>query len=226
MTLRPCSDLSAAAWITGSDLSWDRLVTFGPSGFPAYGRLRLLPDPEYPGQQEADAETGEDDASESGRLAAVLQVLSRHTSTPEDCYFCLWDGWGSSSDSGDHVGMVDGRMIDLPGGIARPGLAPSSPSSIPRAPKVVVPNRAYFLYRGDVSELGDWGRAETWPDRPRPDTPPAFVWPADHAWCVANDVDPHWVGIGADTRAIEALTAHPLLDVVPADPREDQPSYR
>lgn len=66
-----------------------------------------------------------------------------------------------------------------------------------------------------VSDIGDW------------DVPyPAFVWPADRAWCVAADVDPHWAGIGADTAAIDRLVADPHLDVVPADPREDQPCYR
>jgi len=55
---------------------------------------------------------------------------------------------------------------------------------------------------------------------------PAFVWPADHAWFVASDIDPHWAGIGADTRVINQLVADPRLDVVPADPRAAQPAYR
>jgi hypothetical protein len=38
VTLRLCSDLSAADWLAGSDLRWDKLVTFGPSGFAAYAR--------------------------------------------------------------------------------------------------------------------------------------------------------------------------------------------
>jgi hypothetical protein len=44
----------------------------------------------------------------------------------------------------------------------------------------------------------------------------AFIWPADHAWCVANDVDPHWAGIGADVSAVSELLADPRLDVVAA----------
>jgi hypothetical protein len=59
---------------------------------------------------------------------------------------------------------------------------------------------------------------------PLPDL--AFIWPADHAWCVANDVDPHWAGIGADVSATGQLLADPRLDVVAADPRVDQPAYR
>ena len=38
MTLRCCRDLSAAEWLTASDLPWQRLVCFGPAGFDAYAR--------------------------------------------------------------------------------------------------------------------------------------------------------------------------------------------
>jgi hypothetical protein len=102
----------------------------------------------------------------------------------------------------------------------------NDPPSAPLAPKVVVPNRAYFLFHGSVSDLGDWGTAEKGPGGSVIGMPdPSFIWPADHAWCVANDVDPHWAGIGANTAAIDQLVADPRLDVVPADPNENQPSY-
>ena len=75
--------------------------------------------------------------------------------------------------------------------------------------------------------LRQLGAAEEWPGQPRLHMPdPAFIWPADHTWCVANDVDPHWAGIGADLSAIDQLLANPRLDVVAADPREEQPTYR
>jgi hypothetical protein len=100
-----------------------------------------------------------------------------------------------------------------------PQIAPAFPSSVLHGAKVVVPNWAYFLLRGSISDFGDWGAADMWSGEPRHDMPdPAFTWPADHAWCVANDVDPHWAGIGAASSAIDQLLADPLLDVVPADP--------
>ena len=68
---------------------WEQLVTFGPAGFPAYGRLRLLPDPAYVGQSENDVDVAH---SETAQLRVVLGTLTRHTRTPDDCYFCLWDG--------------------------------------------------------------------------------------------------------------------------------------
>ncbi len=216
MALVPCTDLSPASWITSSDLPWQRLVGFGPAAFPAYARLLFLPDPAYEGQEESDAALDDDAPSESARLRTVLETLTRHTRTPDDCYFCLWDGWGSDI-WGDHDDDPPRR---------RPRIAPAFPSSVLQGPKVVVPNREYFLFRGAAAGYGDWGAAEMWPGQPRPDMPdPAFVWPADHAWCIANDVDPHWAGIGAGAAAIDELLADPRVDVVPADPRDSQPWY-
>ena len=222
MSLTPCSDVSAAAWITHSDLPWHRLVTFGPSGFEAYARLRFLPDPVHPGQPEIAID--DDAPSEHQLLRAALDVLGRQTRTPDDCYFCLWDGWGSDIYGGDGL-----RIADFGDGTVRrgPRIEPAFPPSVLTGPKVVIPNRAYYLFHGSLSEFGDWGaRAELAPGWPRTQMPdPSFIWPADHAWCIANDVDPHYAGIGADSTAIDQLFAHPGLDVVPADPRVDQPHY-
>jgi hypothetical protein len=93
VSLTPCGDLSAAAWITASDLPWQQLVTFGPQEFPTYARLRFLPDPTSPGQEEP--EPGVDDPDEYDLLRIALDVLGEHTHTPEDLYFCMWDGWGT-----------------------------------------------------------------------------------------------------------------------------------
>lgn len=39
---------------------------------------------------------------------ALAAVLARHTSTPERCWFCTWEGWGS-------VFFDDGPRVELPG---------------------------------------------------------------------------------------------------------------
>lgn len=224
VALTPCSDLSAASWVMSSELPWHQLVGFGPAGFPAYARLRFLPDPAYEGQSENEVHAEVDTPAETARLRAVLARLTAHTRSPDDCYFCLWDGWGSDIWGGDGA-----RVVNMQTGAIRrePQIAPAFPASVLHGPKVVVPNRAYFLFRGPLSDFGDWGAAEERPGQPRMWMPdPAFIWPADHAWCVANDVDPHWAGIGADVPAIDELLADPRLDVVVADPHTDQPVYR
>lgn len=196
MALTSCRDLTAADWITSGDLSWQRLVCFGPAGFDAYARLRLLPDPVRPNQREGDAGR----AVLSDQLPRLLEVLAGHTTTPGDCWFCVWDGYGRAS------------------GAAVPP---------PAVPRVEVPNRAYWLFRGPLADGGSWDSAAGWPGHQRlGDAEPAFVWPADRAWCVARDVDPHWAGIGSSRAVVDALVADPGLDVVPADPTEEQPAYR
>lgn len=220
MALTPCSDLSPADWIVSSELEWQQLVGFGPAGFPAYARLRFLRDPDFPGQSLNEADS---DRSDREQLRTLLEVLATHTRTPQDCYFCLWEGHGDIH-GGSAVSVFTGSDDGDPDAV--PAVEPAFPPEVLDGPKVVVPARAYFLFQGQLHEADDWGAAPMWSGQPRLHMPePAFVWPADHAWCVANDVDPHWAGIGADARVIDQLIADPRLDVVPADPSRQQPAY-
>lgn len=97
------------------------------------------------------------------------------------------------------------------------------PPAVRQGPLVELPHRRYALLRGDLSDIDAW--AARLGDGQNI-APPAFVWPADHAWCVAADVDPHWAGVAASRAAVDALVADPQLDVVAADPGVDQPRYR
>lgn len=249
MSLTACSDVSPADWIVGSALPWSRLVAFGPSGFAAYARLRHLPDPTYHGQSENEADVEGTRWEDRDQLATLMQVLGSHTTTPEDCYVCVWDGYG---DNGGDMPVDRGEFpsargdmplwypdeassvnMPQPSPFAQPGWRPA-PRSRPEWPQVVVPNRAYFLFHGRLGDVYDWGAAGVrwgppamWAGR-TPSRPPhpAFVWPADHAWCVASDVDPHWTGIGADAHVIDQLVNDARLDVVSADPNAEQPEYR
>ena len=161
--------------------------------------MRFLPDPAYEGQSENDVDWNAVPCA-SDQWVALLELLSAHTRTANECYFCLWEGW-------------------------------PFPQSVLQRPKLTIPDRArvpyraYFLFRGPLSDACDWGTAEMWPGEP-PRYEPAFVWPADHAWCVANDVDPHWAGIGADAPLIQQVVADPRLDAVAAHPTQDQPAYQ
>lgn len=194
MTLSPCTEASAAEWITASDLPWQQLVSFGPADFQAYGRLRFIPDPTSAGESENDAATPDGRLSETEQLQLVLTVLKIHSRTPQELYFCFWEGvWDA---------VFAGSKVD-------------------------VPNRSCLLFQGHASELGEWSTSTDETSGGQPESPdPAFVWPADHAWCVANDIDPHWAGIGASTEALRQLMADPRLDIVLTDPALDQPYYR
>lgn len=124
---------------------------------------------------------------------------------------------------GDGARILDWQTRTVRSG---PLIAPAFPDAILNGPKFVVAAYRYILFHGRLADFGDWGAAEMWPGEPRSHMPdPAFVWPADHSWCIANDVDPHWAGIGGDEPAIQDLLAESRLDVVRADYALPQPRY-
>jgi hypothetical protein len=193
VTLTPCPDLSAADWITTSAWPWDRLVTFGPEGFEAYARLRVIPDPERPGQHEGDVEPI--GLSEVAQLRIAVGLLAAHTRTADAAYVAWWDGWPGTLAGFDRADLEASRFD--------------------------VPHRSFFLFQGSLAGFDAWAtRADS-----ASEYCPAFVWPADRAWCVTFDVDPHWAGIGAAAAAIEDLRTDPRLDVVLADPEDRPPAY-
>lgn len=60
-------------------------------------------------------------------VAALCDVLGRNTTTPDDCYFGLWEGYGWIPN-----GAVPGARLE-------------------------VPNRSYLLFRGPLSRVGKIG---------------------------------------------------------------------
>ncbi len=193
MPLTFCTTTDPADWIVNSPTPPSQLICFGPAGFEAYARVRYIRDPEHPGEHEADVGWVADRLRDIDQARRAVRLLAAHTSTPDDAYFCLWDGYGPS--------------------------VPSLPEPI-----VHVPDRDHLLLSGPLSALDEWETVlGSHPGHP---FPPAFVWPADHRWCFASDVDPHWAGIGANREAVAELIADPVLDVVDADPGAAQPAYR
>jgi hypothetical protein len=102
----------------------DQLVTFGPAGFETYARLRYLPDPSYPGQAEADADVSDNHPSWISQARRALRDLAAFTDTPDECYFCFWEGMAGSFLS----------RAELEG------------------PLVSVPHRRYVLFAGRLSD--------------------------------------------------------------------------
>jgi hypothetical protein len=121
--LSHCTDTSPARWLVDSGLPWHQLVTFGPAGFEAYARVRFLPDPAYPGQSENDADSG-DRPLWIVSIRRALTLLAAFTDTPDECYFCFWEG------------------------MPMPILTPA----VLQGPMVSVPNRRYALFTGRLAD--------------------------------------------------------------------------
>ncbi|BCN59426.1 hypothetical protein GS979_21065 [Rhodococcus hoagii] len=193
MGITRCADRTVALWLERSDEDWRHLAARGPRDFEKHARLRFIPDPSFPGQSEGDVRRAPGALSDNEHLGVALAELTPSTATPDDCYFCIWEGWPSFS--GDDP-----------------------------MPKISIPNRAYFLFRGSLADVADWDSqvSELLQDTVAPT--PAFVWPAN-AWCVTCDVDPHFATIGASADAIARLVADTRVDVVVDDPDTEPPYY-
>jgi hypothetical protein len=74
-------------------------ITFPEIALPEHEPSGAEP---WPGQV---PQVGTLDLADAEALAAVL---GRHTSTPDRCWFCIWEGWGS-------VFLEDGPRVELPG---------------------------------------------------------------------------------------------------------------
>jgi hypothetical protein len=126
-------------------------------------------------------------------LDVLVELLTPFTFTPDDCWFCLWEGYGP---------LHGGSAVAPP----QPGLVPEE---VRAGPRVQLPNRAYYLYRGRITDIFAVSRppfrlaANLW-------------WPEDHAWCVATEIDFAWTYIGGPTRLQAAILADPRLEALPA----------
>jgi hypothetical protein len=134
--------------------------------------------------------------------AMVLsEVLRGATATPEQCFFCLWDGY-----SWERRSILLTRRGEPP--IRRPG---PLPEEVLRGPRVHHPIRNYLLYTGAVEAviapelIGDRNlhAANLW-------------WPADRAWCVASDIDLSWTYVGGTRAVIDRLLVDERIEAVPA----------
>ncbi|WP_182358173.1 hypothetical protein [Tomitella gaofuii] len=92
-------------------------------------------------------------------------------------------------------------------------------------PRLAIPNRDYFLFHGAVADAETWdGRLKALLGTVEAPTP-AFVWPADRAWCVTCDIDSHFATIGGSADAVDAVLALTEVDVVDDFPGVEPPRY-
>ena len=206
--LEMMTDLSAADWIVNDQHNnrddWDVLVTSGPSGYENYGRLRYIPDPVTERQGYEKVVLEESHLSDYDQVRVAIDALVPFTNTPDEAYLLMWTG------SGLHWAN---RVKDAPEVNA---IAAGS-------------GRDYYLFRVSLLDIVNLPGLELWhawiTNEFSFNTPPAFLWPADRAWCFTSDVDPYWAGIGGSQAAIDALLADVRIDVVPMIPDELQPEY-
>jgi hypothetical protein len=142
--------------------------------------------------------------------AEVLAAIGRDwTATPEDCWFCVWDGFGWDAPSTVAVLAETGH----PGEIIQEPRRDPVPGPVREGPRVHLPHRDYLLYSGPAEAVvtlasldGTWGQC------------PNIWWPADRAWCVASEIDLQWTYVGGPRGLIDAVLADDRIEALPAAP--------
>ena len=137
---------------------------------------------------------------------ALTALLSKHTATPNSCWFCLWEGYGYLHPGGTAL-FVAARppFARLRVGLGRLQLRSSRPRPPrPDGPRVRLPGRDYLLFRAPLTEALGW------------EDGPNLWWPDDHAWCVASEIDFPYTYVAGPRKLIDAIVEEPAIEALPA----------
>lgn len=139
-------------------------------------------------------------------LGPLLNVLSAHTTTPDDCIYGLWEGWG----------WIYGSPGITALGSREPVASPFTAQEL-AAQRLHLPSRDYLLLGGPLSggpALSYYG--ENWPAWQSPN----LLWPADLAWFLASEIDFNSTLVAGDTELIADILDCPALESWPVRPHD------
>jgi hypothetical protein len=137
----------------------------------------------------------------------LVPLLAGHTSTPDDCWFAIWEGYGFdtpmtliAATPSDHEARQElererRRLREHDEQQNR-----SIREALSRLPSFDLPNRRYYLVRGAVTAGSKIER----PDGHFPQ-PPDLWWPQDRRWFVAGDTDLDWCYIAGSGQLVSAV---------------------
>jgi len=155
---------------------------------------------------------------ERGRLApsalqSLCDVLAGHTVDECHCFFALWEGWGWIHGGGVRFTLVrDGAGLPSPPAPIPPAFSPEELAG----PRLRLPGRDYLMFSGPLSAVVQIGHTDDALGF-EPQSPNLF-WPADHAWCVASEIDFDSTLVAGTDGLIRAILKAPGLEAWRVEP--------
>ncbi|WP_156163729.1 hypothetical protein [Demequina subtropica] len=168
----------------------------------------------------------EQGAFEPELFARLVPALLEATSTPDDAVVGFWTGSSGLHPGGRHVVVATEAAAGLEAtALAQlPMIDASIVDAIDAGDVLALPGREYVLLGGALAELADpdWGFAAGvgWWASFR-DPTPQLVWPRDHAWLVATEVDFDSTLVAGARGLIDAVVAVPGLESFEVGPDDD-----
>lgn len=142
-------------------------------------------------------------------LDVLAAILAGHTTTPEACWFAVWEGYLGCS-ARMTVGGWRSALGRLSGLRRRDDLVPGpAPLEVLAGPTLELPNRSYLLLHGSVTDA-------TGPFDLLRNQSPNLWWPEDRTWCVATGIDFGWTYLAGSAELIDEVVACGDLEAWPA----------
>ncbi len=167
------------------------------------------------------------DPPEDGRLPRdvlepLLPLLTAATTTPDDITAAVWEGWGALHS------VVQFGWFDQPGSTgsrtltgADLGVAEPVTHALDDGRLLQLPSRNYLLFEGALSDLTDPGWAATaglgHGMGEEGVAGPQLLWPTDHAWCLATEIDCGFTLLAGSTALIQHALAQEGIEVAVLD---------
>jgi hypothetical protein len=172
----------------------------------------------------------------SAILLALVLHLGHFTTTPDRCFFAIWDGWGDLHGGGSHVLYRETTDSPPRSALGRWRVKRAHTSSLeahatPRdrfiseraaeaenCPKFEFEpktGRPYLLGAGPLDVITEVTDNTSFD---RPGLPVAMWWPADRAWFVASEIDFDSTLVAGSTELRDALLSSKALEAFEVQP--------
>lgn len=199
-------EAEAAGWLrTSMTTFWESVASFLPGNFEAYARIYHPFDScTPPGTR---APSWSEIAAAAGITVCDLETAMKLASQ---------GAAGEQAQTGTVPKILIGPLVEhLERATTTPGHCffalwegfGDSPVPTALEPTLLLPHRRYHVFAGPIE-----GATTNLSASPIGHQAPNLWWPADHAWCLATEVDFAWTYVGGTRRCIDALLEDPRLE--------------
>jgi hypothetical protein len=195
------SDTAAGQWIADVLHPFARDVgSIVPPGFAQYAEIRHAAD-------DLENTAGHPPTELVERVA---ETGAAHTSTPDRCWYAIWDGYGWFNGGAMYwtrtrktvIGRLLARRQLRAVERRHNGQRQRLQTEAATIPRLLLPQRSYYLLVGRVSYAS---RVQAPNVTMSESQPPNLWWPDDRSWCVASEIDLPVTYLGGPSDFIERV---------------------